>query len=73
MSSTININNIIQEIEALDYTNKINVMSKIVSMLKHSSNETKSINITKLKGLGKEIWQDVNIENYIAKEREAWD
>ena len=73
MSSTININNIIQEIEALDYTNKINVMSKIVSMLKHSSNETKSINITKLKGLGKEIWQEVNIENYIAKEREAWD
>ncbi|MEI6822942.1 MAG: hypothetical protein WCL51_13495 [Bacteroidota bacterium] len=73
MSSTININNIIQEIEALDYTNKINVMSKIVSMLKHSSNETKSINITKLKGLGKEVWQDVNIENYIAKEREAWD
>ena len=73
MSSTINSNNIIQEIEALDYTNKINVMSKIIAMLKHSTKETKPINITKIKGLGKEVWQDVNIENYIAKEREAWD
>ena len=73
MSSTININNIIQEIEALDYTNKINVMSKIISMLKHSQKETTSTSITKIKGLGKEIWQDVNIETYINKEREAWD
>jgi len=73
MSSTININNIIQEIEALDYTNKINVMSKIIAMLKHSTKETTSTNITKIKGLGKEVWQDVNIENYITKEREAWD
>ena len=73
MSTTININNIIQEIEALDYTGKINVMSKIVAMLKHSTKENNSTNITNIKGLGKEVWQDVNIENYISKEREAWD
>ena len=73
MSNTININNIIQEIEALDYTNKINVMSKIISMLKHSQKEATSSSLTKIKGLGKEVWQDVNIETYITKEREAWD
>ena len=73
MSTTININNIIQEIEALDYNGKINVMSKIVAMLKHSTKENNSTNITNIKGLGKEVWQNVNIENYISKEREAWD
>ncbi len=73
MSSTANINNIIHEIESLDYISKINVMSKIVSMLKHSQVKTTSTNITQLKGLGKEIWKDVNIENYISKEREARD
>lgn len=73
MSSTANINNIIHEIESLDYISKINLMSKIVSMLKQPQEKTTSTNITQLKGLGKEIWKDVNIENYISKEREAWD
>jgi len=43
-------------------------------------NEAKSVanpninpKITDLKGLGKEIWKNVNIEDYIKKEREAWD
>jgi len=76
MSSTVNINNIIQEIESLDYISKINVMSKIISMLKKtqakSAPTSTSTNITKIKGLGKEVWQDVNIESYISKEREAW-
>lgn len=73
MSSTANINNIIHEIESLDYISKINLMSKIVSMLKQPQAKTTSINVTQLKGLGKEIWKDVNIENYISKEREEWD
>ncbi len=73
MSSTMNINTIIQEIELLDYHNKINVMSKIVSMLKRAKAKPTSVNITRLKGLGKDVWQDVEIESYISKEREAWD
>ena len=76
MSNIIKINNIIHEIESLDYISKINVMSKIISMLKKtqakSTPASTSTNITKIKGLGKEVWQDVNIENYISKEREAW-
>ena len=72
MSSTANINSIIQEIESLDYVSKINVMSKIVSMLKHTQATSNTNHITKLKGLGKEIWTDVNVDSYIRKEREAW-
>jgi len=72
MSQAANINNIIQEIESLDYINKINVMSKIVSMLKRTQIKSKATNITQIKGLGKEIWKDVDIENYISKERETW-
>ncbi len=73
MSNTANINTIIQEIESLDYNSKINVMSKIVSMLKRAKAKPTALNITKLKGLGKDIWEDVHVESYLAKEREAWD
>ena len=29
--------------------------------------------ITELKGLGKEIWKDVDADEYVAKERDSWD
>jgi len=29
-------------------------------------------NITDLKGLGKEVWKNIDIEDYIKTEREAW-
>ena len=29
--------------------------------------------ITDLRGLGKEIWQGVNADHHVAKERDSWD
>jgi len=34
--------------------------------------EAKPISLKNLKGLGKEIWQDIDIEEYIKKERDSW-
>lgn len=30
-------------------------------------------NITDLKGLGKEIWEGVDADEYVVKERDSWD
>jgi hypothetical protein len=73
MNNAANINNIIHEIETLDYSGKINIMSKIIAMLKHSTTKQTSTKITRMKGLGKKVWQDVDVDNYIANERESWD
>jgi AbrB family looped-hinge helix DNA binding protein len=32
----------------------------------------RSISLRDLKGLGKEIWKDIDVEDYIKKERESW-
>jgi len=32
----------------------------------------KSISLKDLKGLGKELWEDVDVEDYIKKERDSW-
>lgn len=35
--------------------------------------ETRSpLSLKDLKGLGKEIWKDVDVEEYIKKERDSW-
>ncbi len=40
------------------------VMKKIKS--------TEPLSLKDLKGLGKEIWKDIDFEEYIRKERESW-
>ena len=30
------------------------------------------LSLKNLKGLGKEIWQDIDVDEYIKKERESW-
>jgi hypothetical protein len=73
MESTININQIVNEIEKLDYNDKINIMSRIVNLLKREDKTSQTYSITRLKGLGKNVWQKTDIAAYVAKERESWD
>ena len=72
MNSVVKLNRITKEVEGLDYENKINLMARIISMLKLAPISEKSQKITDLKGLGRDIWHNVDIEEYIKNERESW-
>lgn len=80
-SSTININQIVNEIERLDYNDKINILSRIVNLLKREEKvhqqERTTIQVAptliQLKGLGKNVWQNTDVASYISTERESWD
>jgi hypothetical protein len=80
-SNTININQIVNEIERLDYNDKINILSRIVNLLKREEKihlqerATTQIATTliQLKGLGKNVWQKTDVASYISTERESCD
>jgi hypothetical protein len=72
MATAVRVNKIVREIEELDYSNQLNILSRVVNLLK-KSDEKKIYNLTDLKGLGKEVWQKHNVDDYIAKERTSWD
>jgi hypothetical protein len=71
MEATVNINQLIRDIDKLDYTMKLNVMSHIVTMLKKPEKTTSS-NLSDLRGLGKELWLKTDVDDYLSKERDAW-
>lgn len=73
MERTININQIVNEIEKLDYNDKINVISRIINLLKREEKSHQANSITRLKGLGKNVWQKTDIDTYVVLERESWD
>jgi hypothetical protein len=73
MESTINIDQIVNQIERLDYSSKINILSRLVNLLKRDEKVIQPTSITSLKGMGKDIWQKIDPATYISAEREAWD
>lgn len=48
-------------------------LSEVLSQKAAQKNGDRQYNITDLKGLGKEIWQGVDVDEYVAKERDSWD
>lgn len=70
MDNTLNINQIVSEIEKLDYNDKINILSRIAILLKREDKVHQINSITRLKGLGKNIWRTTDADTYIKEERE---
>lgn len=73
MERSINIDQIIIQMERLDYHSKINLLEKLVKLLKQEEPVTQPTSITSLKGLGKDIWQNIDASSYVASERESWE
>jgi len=73
MDSTINIEQIVSEIEKLDYSDKINIMSRIVNLLKREEKDHRALSVTQLKGLGKNVWRKTDIASYVSTERKSWE
>jgi len=69
---TISIGNIVSQIKKLDHSEKINILEKVVSLIKNESVERERINLSSISGLGSEIWQETDIDRYVENERQ-WD
>jgi len=72
MNSSINIVQIVNQLEKLDYNSKINILSRLVDLLKREGKIIQSSSITSLKGLGKNVWQKVDTDLYLSEERGSW-
>jgi hypothetical protein len=52
---------------------QLQLLADIVAMLRQQITAGPQHSIMELEGLGKEIWQDVDVEKYIDEERNSWD
>jgi len=69
--ATKTIHRIIQQIESLDESSRLQILEKLVILIRKSEGRSESSKITYLQGLGAEIWKNVDIDKYIENER-AW-
>ena len=65
--------NIYREISKLNNKEKKIILSKLVTEINLSSSKDERHTITGIRGIGKEIWREVDAQNYVNNERAAWD
>lgn len=68
------INRIINDIQLLDHYAKLEILEKLVQLIKRSESlETKKTrSLLDLSGLGKEIWETIDADIYLEQERNSW-
>ncbi len=73
MNDSVKIKKIINQVSALDYNSKVQVAEKIISLLrKQNENKSHTQKLTDLKGLGADVWNNIDVDDYLQNER-AWD
>lgn len=68
------VDRIISDIKILDYYGKLEILEKLVKLIKSSEPKKlkKEYSLLDLKGLGKEVWKNVDVDEYIDTERNSW-
>jgi hypothetical protein len=72
METSVRIQNILSQINKLDYKSRLSLAEQLNELLKISQKETQSTShdLTELNALGSEIWKNVDIDKYVEQERE---
>jgi hypothetical protein len=65
--------NILRNVESLSRSEQLRLISELAEHLRvHTAPENRT-SILELQGLGKEIWQGLEAQEYVDRERNSWD
>ncbi len=69
MAASLKINDILSQVRKLDKEDQLNLLQRMVLLLKKSE-EIQKLRLSLISGLGSEIWKDMYIDGYVDGERE---
>lgn len=49
------------------------LVEELLETIRHQEPRKRKHSIRELKGLGKEMWQSVDVDQYLEEERDSWD
>ncbi|MEA3431672.1 MAG: hypothetical protein U9R01_03205 [candidate division WOR-3 bacterium] len=64
---------IYKEISQLPYNEKAILLSKLMLEISTYIGEDRKVNFYDIKGVGKEIWEGIDAQEYVNKERASWE
>jgi hypothetical protein len=61
-----------RQIESLTFDEQKRLMEELASIVSHRKTADSKPSILDLEGLGKDIWQGIDAQEYIDQERQSW-
>jgi len=66
-------NQILKMTKRLDLPEQLQLLETLTRLVRYQVTESKAYSIMELEGLGAEIWQDINAQEYVDQERASWE
>ena len=63
---------VLAQARALDPTDQLRLMESLSAHVRRQLRDSSPRSILELKGLGKDIWENVDAQEYVEKERRSW-
>lgn len=64
---------VLQMTRQLELSDRLRLLEALAEELRHQVERPRRRSIMELEGLGAEIWQDVNAQEYVNQERNSWE
>jgi hypothetical protein len=71
--STYTYEEVLSRAQSLTPDEQLRLVEDLAAIVRRRVTARPKHRITELKGLGKEIWQKIDVEKYIEEERNSWD
>jgi len=67
-----NVHHIISEFKTCTLTDQLYLLEEMASLIRQNSGRAALRKISELQGKGKELWDNVDVKNYLDEERNSW-
>ncbi len=64
---------VLNQVRSLDLDGQVQLLEELAAIVRYKVAVWPKHSILELKGLGKEIWQDIDVAKYIEEERNSWE
>ncbi len=65
-------NEILQLVKELDLGQQLRLIEEVAGLIRQQTKQGGSRSILELQGLGKEVWEGVDVKAYLEKEQASW-
>ena len=63
---------LLDEVEKLSQTDQLRLLEQIAGLIRRKKTIKSHRSILELQGLGKEVWKDIDAQQYVNEERKSW-
>lgn len=69
----VNYKSVLRSAESLSHAEQLRLLSELAEYLRAHATPEARTSILELQGLGKQIWRNIDAQEYVNRERASWD